>query len=118
MSMLNDLLGEQLKRYRERRKLTQDQLSEISGMTRTRISEIERGIANITIDTLDKLLNALEIDPHELFNFSDVARSLEFQTKEALMYSQQELLKDLSVNEIRFIYNNTKAYIETIQEKK
>ncbi|KYG90594.1 helix-turn-helix transcriptional regulator [Metasolibacillus sp. FSL H7-0170] len=118
MSKLNILLGTQIKRYRKRKNLTQEQLGERAGITRPRISEIERGVANLTISTLENILNALEIDLHELFNFGDVAKSPDIETKETLIYYQQELLKGLSTKEIQYIYNTTKEFIATLNEKK
>ena len=52
------LLGEQLRAARKERGLTLKQLSELSGVHDTYISQIENGKV-ISTDTLDKLLEAL-----------------------------------------------------------
>lgn len=49
-----------LKEYRKKKKLTQDELSEISGVSRTIISYLETGRTDsTTTSTLNKLANAL-----------------------------------------------------------
>lgn len=50
------------KTIRKESGLSQERLSRLSGIDRTFISGVERNQRNITLDTLDKLLEALEVD--------------------------------------------------------
>jgi transcriptional regulator with XRE-family HTH domain len=60
-----------LRRWRLKRNLTLDQLSEKSGLTRDTISRIENGrMARST--TIGKLANALEVEPEELEDLMSV----------------------------------------------
>lgn len=62
------MLGNRLKEFREDRRLTQDQLSSLSGVTRQTISYIESNADyNPTLSTLLKLCNALNCSMEELF---------------------------------------------------
>lgn len=56
----------QVRRHRRAQKLSQEALGERAGIHRTYIGEIERGQANITVDHLQKLADALHIDVTEL----------------------------------------------------
>lgn len=57
-----------LKAYRLKRKMTQDELAEKSGVSRTTIVAIERGDAKVTkTDTLIKLATALNYSVKEIF---------------------------------------------------
>lgn len=51
-----------IKRLRTEKSLSQEDLAHLAGLDRTYISGIERGVRNITLKTLDKVLLALEID--------------------------------------------------------
>lgn len=51
-----------LREIRQQQGLSQEKLAKKSGIDRTFISGVERNQRNITLDTLEKLLNALEID--------------------------------------------------------
>lgn len=84
MSNFLILVGAQLRTIRKARGLTQEELAEKTGkigVGKSRISDIERGEANITLETLEMLMNALEIHPNDLFNFQGLAADTEFEEK-------------------------------------
>jgi len=60
------LVGRNLKRIRERKGLTQEQLSEVSGFSQQYISGLERGGRNPTVVTLYELARALGVSHLEL----------------------------------------------------
>ena len=50
-----------LRRIRLERKLNQEDLANLASLDRTYISDIERGVRNISIKSLSKILSALEL---------------------------------------------------------
>ena len=50
--------------------MSQDAVSLASGVDRSYLSEIENGKASPTVDTVDKIAKALNVDPEEMFIFS------------------------------------------------
>lgn len=52
-----------LRAIRTQQGLSQDQLAKLSGIDRTYISGVERGVRNITLDSLEALIQALKITP-------------------------------------------------------
>ena len=63
--------GLQLKFYRIKKGFTQAQLGEIVDISEHRLSEIERGRCNLTLKTVNKLANALNINVSKFFKFED-----------------------------------------------
>lgn len=59
-------LGENLKRLRLKKKLSQGDLSENLGVDRAYISNIENGRMNPTLSTLEKIAGSLGISSSEL----------------------------------------------------
>ena len=59
--------GCNVRNRREELGFSQDKLSEVSGLHRTYISGVERGIRNPTIEVVNQLALALETTPAELF---------------------------------------------------
>jgi transcriptional regulator with XRE-family HTH domain len=59
-------IGEQLKRQRTRRALTQEQLALRAGVSTATVARIERDEIEPRMTTLGKLAKALEVDPGEL----------------------------------------------------
>jgi transcriptional regulator with XRE-family HTH domain len=60
------LIGEELKRWRMRRAMTQIQLAERCGLSPATIVRIERNQREPQPSTIRKLADALDIDPSEL----------------------------------------------------
>jgi len=56
------ILGQVLKSTRIKKKLTQGQAGQLVGITQAMISRIERGESNARVDTLFRLLAALELE--------------------------------------------------------
>lgn len=51
-----------LKRFRAEKHLSQEHIAELAGFHRTYISQLERCATNISIDGLERLANALDVD--------------------------------------------------------
>ncbi|MBQ9277792.1 MAG: helix-turn-helix transcriptional regulator [Lachnospiraceae bacterium] len=54
------MVGEEVMQARTKRGLTQKQLSEITGIDQSDLSKIERGMANVSVSTLNRIANALD----------------------------------------------------------
>ena len=63
--------GLRLKIYRMKRNLTQAQLGELIDVSEHRLSQIENGKCNITLKTVNKISNALNIPSVKLFQFEE-----------------------------------------------
>ncbi len=64
---IKDRFRTSVKYYRFNKKLSQEQLGELADLTDKYISDIERGKTTPSFDTVERIAEALEIDPIELF---------------------------------------------------
>jgi transcriptional regulator with XRE-family HTH domain len=71
---LRAVFGLNVQRLRRERKLSQEQLSFVSGRTRAYISSVEAGRRNATLDTLEILARALDVEPQDLITASATER--------------------------------------------
>lgn len=66
MKDIKEILAENLKYYRNRRKVSQEELAFKAGLHRTYISSIECQRRNISVENLSKIAEVLEIKPYIL----------------------------------------------------
>lgn len=62
-------LGIKIRIERQKAKISQEKLAELSNLNRNFIGMIERGETNVTIKNVENIANALNIPIQELFNF-------------------------------------------------
>lgn len=60
-------LGLNIAYYRKKRGYTQEQLAEKAGIERSRVSKTEIAWTGISLDTVYKIADALEVETHKLF---------------------------------------------------
>ena len=70
-----DVLGRMMKKARQERNLTQEQLGELVGVQKAQISKLESSANSATIDTVLKVFKALKADIH--FNVTIEDRHLQ-----------------------------------------
>jgi transcriptional regulator with XRE-family HTH domain len=58
--------GEQVRKTRTRRGMSQEALADAAGLHRTHISLIERGLRSVRIETIARLALALRVQPANL----------------------------------------------------
>jgi transcriptional regulator with XRE-family HTH domain len=68
-----DVVAENIRRIRQRKRLTQARLARLAGVDRTYINNIERTKANPTIDVVEKIAGALNVSIIDLLSESNVA---------------------------------------------
>jgi transcriptional regulator with XRE-family HTH domain len=63
---LSAIVGNNIKKYRKKLNISQEELADKAGLHRTYIGGIERGERNITLDSLQVIATALNVAPVEL----------------------------------------------------
>ncbi len=67
--MIEEKVGNRIKELRGKLGISQEELGFRSGVHRTYIASLEVGKRNISIATLEKIVNALEVSLSEFFEF-------------------------------------------------
>lgn len=67
-----NLFGKNVKKYRIESNLSQEQLAELTGLHRTYISDVERGLRSISLGNIEKIARSLKIEIYKLFIFEEV----------------------------------------------
>lgn len=64
--------GKNVKKYRKALGISQEELADLSGLHRTYISNVERGLRSISLGNIQKIANALKIEIYKLFIFNEI----------------------------------------------
>lgn len=65
--MLRKIFGKNVKYYRFKNNMTQEKLAELTDLSPRYISNIENGGGNVSLDTIELIAEALEIESIDLF---------------------------------------------------
>jgi transcriptional regulator with XRE-family HTH domain len=60
------IFAQRLRQIRQIRGLSQEELADIAGLHRTYVGSVERSERNVSIDNMERLATALEVDITEL----------------------------------------------------
>lgn len=112
------LLGNRIRQLRKEKGLTQAELGEKMQISQGYIGEIERGLVNVSMETLDKIVKALGITLYELFDFKDIDIDEQYLEKETIIEVHKKLLLERSLSEVKMIHNITKEIVHTIDNNK
>lgn len=70
LQLLKESLSQNIKRLRKERGISQEKLALRAEIDRSYMSELERCLANPSIDALLRISNALEVTPSELLQLN------------------------------------------------
>jgi transcriptional regulator with XRE-family HTH domain len=65
------IFAKRLREIRLKKGFSQEKLGELSSLHSTYISSVERGERNVTVDSMEKLATALDVDIRELLRPDD-----------------------------------------------
>jgi len=73
---LQHYISKKVKYFRAQNKMSQEELSEQAGLGLKYINQLENQNVNLTIHSLEKVIDALEMTPEEFFNFDSLESTL------------------------------------------
>ncbi len=105
---IKEEFGEKIKRMRQKRGLTQEQLAEAVDISQRALSAIERGENFVTSETIDKLIKALNTTSEELFALNHL------KPKDELINEINNNLLKISKDQqkLEIVYNITRSLLK------
>lgn len=101
--MLTNQISKRIKELRLSRSMTQEMLAEKANIDESYLGKIERGMkSNLTIETLDKIIKALDISYDEFFSLGDSENEIKKLTREISLSSDSEGLIKLLLEIIKY----------------
>ena len=69
---LQKYISQKVKYFRKQNKMSQEELSEQAGLGLKYINQLENQNVNLTIHSLEKVIDALQMTPEDFFNFNSL----------------------------------------------
>ena len=115
MKSVHSEIGSRIRQYRLRAGMSQEQLALNAKLTVSFLGDIERGNKRPTVESLEKLLRALNITFVEFFDYETEIRPIkDCSAQEKLNL----LLKDRTNEEIEMIYSVVKQILDYDDKRK
>ncbi|MEF3309598.1 helix-turn-helix domain-containing protein [Paenibacillus sp. GYB004] len=118
MSKLKVLVGKRLRQMRKERGLTQAALAERADMIDTYLAGVERGERNIALETLEKIMTALNAEPIDAFRFGELEAGKGLEGKRDVIRLLGAFLEERSMEEIELVRKMAKDIMATIDAEK
>ncbi|MGQ7887558.1 helix-turn-helix domain-containing protein [Paenibacillus sp. WC2504] len=117
MTYLKKMVGEKIREIRKHKGLTQEELSERAQIKYTYLGDVERGVRNISLESLEKIMNALEIRPGDLFDYRELNLSSNEIELEAILEVHHNYLKVKKIEDVKMIHVITKEIFKRMEER-
>lgn len=105
---LQTFIAKRIRYLRLKKGLSQEKLSELAGLGSKHIHNIENEKYNFQIQTLNKILTALEVDEKTFFNFDFPVQSKEIGNIINQLEQLPESQKTEIINALSILLNNIK----------
>lgn len=102
---LTKRVGINIRTIRKSQNLTIDELAEKCDFQSPYLSDVERGERNITLQTLTKILDALQVEPGSILIPTGNSREGQGNNREELLKILLNTLEDKDENDIRMLLN-------------
>jgi len=110
MNHTRELLGKRIREIRKARGLTQERFAEMVDIEQKHVSRIELGKSYPTIDRLEKMAIALDVQLSSFFDF------MHLENNEERAASIEDMLHELSEDSRKMAYKMIKAIIKTLKD--
>jgi transcriptional regulator with XRE-family HTH domain len=117
LSLLVNLIGDKIRTLRKLKGITQEELGERAQLQHSYIGGVERGDRNISLETLEKIITALDMTPSDWFQFDVLEVKNEKVAKDKLLEIHKSILKLRPLEEIKLIHRLTKDILNTLDQQ-
>ncbi|MDQ0162718.1 helix-turn-helix domain-containing protein [Aeribacillus alveayuensis] len=101
MCKIQKTIGERIRNFRKQKGWSQEELADKASLHSTYIGQIERGEKNATIESIEKIANALEVSLEDLFKSIQPIEKKEDYTLSQIITK----LQARSIEDQKFILN-------------
>jgi transcriptional regulator with XRE-family HTH domain len=111
-SPLHLVFGEAIKRWRQERGFSQERLAELIGMSSSFVGMLERGEKTTTVETVERLSDALSVEVRDFF----VASEEDPASHRHVLLAVAEILNRAPEEEVQFFLRLCELFVDRVQQ--
>jgi transcriptional regulator with XRE-family HTH domain len=108
VSDIKQVIGSGIRSIRKAKGISQESLAHAAGFSPSYMGEVERGLRNISIETLGKISDALGVSPFDIIRFSTIGKNGKQNEKLAALEKHLALMTTRNIKEIELIHKVAK----------
>ncbi|MDA5109484.1 helix-turn-helix transcriptional regulator [Brevibacillus thermoruber] len=113
------IVGNQIRKIRKLKGMTQERLAERSGLSFSYISDVERGTRNISLESLGKIISALGVKPAQLFeDIEELPMHYGSDNIRTKIEGLNAMLSQRHADEVDFVIKVAREFLNTIDRRK
>ena len=105
MKNTKELLGARIKELRKGRKLSQEELAELVGIEPRHMSRIEVGKSYPSLDRLERIAKALDVDLRDFFDFTHL------EARPVNVDQINDILKEMTDDDLKKVSRILKVFV-------
>ena len=113
MSYIKEIIGNNIKKYRNLKNLTLEKFAEQIGISYQNISKIENGRSFFKSETFEKICEVLEVSPAQLVSVEDLPENI--NNNDDIKTLLQELIKNFDPEKTKALYKLALAFQEAMK---
>lgn len=113
MDTLQEKLGARIRAFRIVKGYSREELAHLAELNTNHLGRMERGELNFTMNSLEKVMNALDVSPSFLFQFEASIPSVQ----DPLIEKTIAYMKNMSIEEQKYIYKTAKIFYRKRDQK-
>ena len=110
MTDISAAIGKRIRTFRNAQGISLEELSFKADLNAAHLGQIERGLRNPTIETLNRIATALDISFYELIgSVNEIKRKIDAQLSSMTLDEQKDILRIIRIFRRRFDEENKKT---------
>lgn len=103
MSSIKEEIGSGIRSIRKAKRISQENLADVAGVSPSYMGEVERGVRNISVETLEKICDALGVLAIDIFRASGLQKESKHSEKAVALEKHMAFMTIRSKQEIELI---------------
>jgi transcriptional regulator with XRE-family HTH domain len=117
VSDVKQVVGSGIRSIRKAKGISQEALADGAGVSPSYMGEVERGLRNISLETLEKVSRALGVSPIDILRASSFERSGQQQGRSSILEKHIALMSTRNARDIELIHSIAKDILTYVEQK-